>query len=60
MAGLYARRGEVQAARSRCASWRAFSLSSVGICTVEEVNRATDTPRWFQPLHAQRPRSRAA
>lgn len=48
MAGLYARRGEVQAARAAAQAGVPFSLSSVGICTVEEVNRATDTPCWFQ------------
>jgi L-lactate dehydrogenase (cytochrome) len=47
MAGMYGRRGEVQAARA-AASWGVpFCLSTMGICGVEEVAR-TGVPPWFQ------------
>ena len=47
MAGMYGRRGEVQAARAAAAAGLPFCLSSVGICSVEEVAR-TGVPPWFQ------------
>jgi L-lactate dehydrogenase (cytochrome) len=47
MAGMYARRGEVQAARAAAAAGIAFCLSTVGICGVEEVAGAAAAP-WFQ------------
>jgi L-lactate dehydrogenase (cytochrome) len=47
MAGMYARRGEVQAARAASQAGIPFSLSTVGICSVEEVARAV-APPWFQ------------
>ena len=47
MAGMYARRGEVQAARAASEAGIPFSLSTVGICSVEEVARSA-TPPWFQ------------
>ncbi|RAK50698.1 L-lactate dehydrogenase [Phenylobacterium deserti] len=47
MAGMYARRGEVQAARAAAAAGVPFCLSTVGVCTVEEVTRAAPAP-WFQ------------
>jgi L-lactate dehydrogenase (cytochrome) len=47
MAGMYARRGEVQAARAAAAAGVPFSLSTVGICSVEEVARNASPP-WFQ------------
>ncbi|MCJ8168444.1 L-lactate dehydrogenase [Atopomonas sediminilitoris] len=48
MAGLYARRGEAQAARAAAALKVPFSLSTVGICSVAEVHAASQTPCWFQ------------
>lgn len=51
MAGLYARRGEVQAAKAAETLGIPFTLSTVGICTAAEVNQALtpDTPPcWFQ------------
>jgi L-lactate dehydrogenase (cytochrome) len=48
MAGMMARRGEVQGARAAAATGIPFSLSTVGICPVEEVNAASSTPCWFQ------------
>jgi len=47
MAGMYARRGEVQAARAAAQAGIPFSLSTVGICSVEEV-ASNAAPPWFQ------------
>lgn len=47
MAGMYAARGEVQASRAATAAGIPFCLSTVGVCSVEEV-AATGTPPWFQ------------
>ena len=46
-AGMYARRGEVQAARAARAAGVPFCLSTVGICSVDEVKQAVSPP-WFQ------------
>ncbi|MBI4990438.1 MAG: L-lactate dehydrogenase [Rhodocyclales bacterium] len=48
LAGLYARRGEVQAARAARTAGVPFCLSTVSICSVEEVSAATTAPFWFQ------------
>ena len=48
MAGLYARRGEVQAARAADAAGLPFCLSTVSICSIEEVSAAIGKPLWFQ------------
>lgn len=48
MAGLYARRGEVQAARAAEAAGLPFCLSTVSICAIEEVRPALQKPFWFQ------------
>lgn len=47
LAGMYARRGEVQAARAASAAGVPFCLSTVGICSVEEVARDARPP-WYQ------------
>jgi L-lactate dehydrogenase (cytochrome) len=47
MAGMYARRGETQAARAAAGAGLPFCLSTVSVCSVEEV-AATGTPPWFQ------------
>jgi L-lactate dehydrogenase (cytochrome) len=47
IAGMYARRGEAAAARAAKAAGVPFSLSTVGICSVEEVAAAA-APPWFQ------------
>ena len=47
MAGMYARRGEVQASRAATAAGVPFCLSTVGVCSVEEVSRDA-APPWFQ------------
>jgi len=46
--GMMARRAEVQAARAAEAAGIAFSLSTVSICSIEEVRAATSRPFWFQ------------
>ena len=48
LAGLYARRGEVQAARAAQAAGVPFCLSTVSICSIEEVSAANTAPFWFQ------------
>lgn len=48
LAGLYARRGEVQAARAAKAAGVPFCLSTVSICSIEEVSAAGTAPFWFQ------------
>jgi L-lactate dehydrogenase (cytochrome) len=47
MAGMYARRGEAQVARAAALAGVPYCLSSVGICSVEEV-AATGVPPWYQ------------
>lgn len=46
-AGMYARRGEAQAARAARAAGIPFCLSTMGICSIEEVTAAAGAP-WFQ------------
>ncbi|ODT58420.1 MAG: alpha-hydroxy-acid oxidizing enzyme [Phenylobacterium sp. SCN 69-14] len=48
MAGMYARRGEAQAARAAAGAGIPFCLSTVGVCSVDEVTAAAGTPPWFQ------------
>ncbi len=48
MAGMFARRGEVQAARAAKQAGVPFTTSTVGICSLEEIQQATATPFWFQ------------
>jgi L-lactate dehydrogenase (cytochrome) len=48
LAGMNARRGEVQAARAAQAAGIPFVESTVSICSIEEVASATSTPPWFQ------------
>ena len=47
-AGMMARRAEVLAARAAENAGIPFTLSTVGICPIEEVRRATSKPFWFQ------------
>ena len=47
LAGMFARRGEVQAARAAAAAGVPLCLSTVAICSVEEVAREASPP-WFQ------------
>ncbi len=48
LAGLNARRGEVQAARAAQTAGVPFCLSTVSTCTIDEVRRGTQVPFWFQ------------
>jgi len=48
MAGMYARRAEVLAARAAEKTGVPFTLSTLGICPPEEVKQATTRPFWFQ------------
>lgn len=48
MGGMTARRGEVQAKRAADKAGIPFCLSTVGICTLEEVGAVSDRPAWFQ------------
>jgi L-lactate dehydrogenase (cytochrome) len=47
-AGMMARRAEAQAARAAEKAGVPYTLSTVGICPIEEVRRATTKPFWFQ------------
>jgi L-lactate dehydrogenase (cytochrome) len=48
LAGLTARRGEVQAARAAEAAGVPFCLSTVSACPLAEVTRGVTKPFWFQ------------
>ncbi len=48
MAGMYARRGEIQAAKAAKAAGVPFCLSTVSVCDLGEVTTAVGTPPWFQ------------
>jgi L-lactate dehydrogenase (cytochrome) len=48
MAGMMARRGEVQGAHGAKAVGVPFTVSTVGICPVEEVQAEVNVPPWFQ------------
>jgi len=48
LAGMNARRGEVQAARAAEAAGIPFTLSTVSACSIAEVRRGVERPFWFQ------------
>lgn len=48
LTGMYARRGEVQAARAAAAARVPFTLSTVSVCAIQEVQAASSAPIWFQ------------
>jgi len=48
ISGMCARRGEVQAAQAACRAGIPFTLSTVSICSVEEVAQSCGAPIWFQ------------
>lgn len=48
LTGMYARRGEVQAAKAANNKGIPFTLSSVSVCPIEEVVPTIDRPMWFQ------------
>ncbi|MDT8429640.1 MAG: L-lactate dehydrogenase [Pseudomonadales bacterium] len=47
-AGMFTRRGEIQAARAAHQTGVPFCLSTVGICSVEEVTEHSPAPPWYQ------------
>jgi L-lactate dehydrogenase (cytochrome) len=48
LAGLLTQRGECQAVRAANAAGIAFTLSTMGICALDEVANAGSAPFWFQ------------
>jgi len=48
MAGLYSRRGELQAMRASDVAGIPFTLSTLGICSLEELRAQAKKPFWFQ------------
>ena len=48
LTGMYARRGEVQAARAAASKEVPFTLSTVSVCAIDEVQRQSPAPIWFQ------------
>jgi len=48
LAGMYARRGEVQAVRAAETAGVPFALSTVGVCPIGEVAEVATQPFWFQ------------
>ena len=58
LAGMFARRAEVQAARAAHRAGVQFCESTVSICSLEEVSAAVGQPIWFQ-LYVLRDRSYA-
>ena len=54
LAGILARRAEVQAARAAAAAGVPFCESTVSVCSLEEVRAATAAPFWYQ-LTSRRP-----
>ncbi|MFM2586979.1 FMN-dependent L-lactate dehydrogenase LldD [Vibrio sp. TBV020] len=48
LTGMYARRGEVQAAKAAENKGIPFTMSTVSVCPIEEVAPAIERPMWFQ------------
>ncbi|KPY30515.1 FMN-dependent L-lactate dehydrogenase LldD [Pseudomonas syringae] len=48
LSGMYARRGEVQAAKAAANKRIPFCLSTVSVCSIEEVASQSDQAIWFQ------------
>src|SRR5476649_2747148 len=48
LTGMYARRGEVQAAKAAANKGIPFTLSTVSVCSLEEVAAQSAQPIWFQ------------
>jgi L-lactate dehydrogenase (cytochrome) len=55
LSGMFARRGETQAARAAAAKGIPFCLSTVSVCALDEVAAASGAPLWFQ-LYVMRDR----
>ncbi len=48
LCGMFARRGEVQAAKAALDKGIQFTLSTVSVCPIEEVRGQVEKPFWFQ------------
>jgi len=48
LTGMYAKRGEVQAAKAATVAGVPFTLSTVSVCSLEEVSHQVAQPIWFQ------------
>lgn len=48
LTGMYAQRGEVQAAQAAGLAGIPYTLSTVSVCSIEEVSKAVSEPIWFQ------------
>lgn len=48
LTGMYARRGEVQAAQAADKKGISFTMSTVSVCPIEEVAPTLKRPMWFQ------------
>jgi len=48
LSGVFARRGEVQALKAANKAKLPFCLSTVGICSIEELQTVATDPFWFQ------------
>ncbi|MBM3625265.1 MAG: L-lactate dehydrogenase, partial [Alphaproteobacteria bacterium] len=48
LSGMFARRGEVQAARAAATKGVPYVLSTLSICSLEEVAAGCPSPIWFQ------------
>lgn len=48
LTGMYARRGEVQAAKAAAEYGIPFTMSTVSVCPIEEVVPELSRPMWFQ------------
>ncbi|MEZ8733211.1 FMN-dependent L-lactate dehydrogenase LldD [Vibrio splendidus] len=48
LTGMYARRGEVQAAKAADNKGIPFTMSTVSVCPIEEVSPKIERPMWFQ------------
>ncbi len=48
LTGMYARRGEVQAAKAAATKGIPFCLSTVSVCSIEEVSSQSSQSIWFQ------------
>ncbi|WP_122054666.1 FMN-dependent L-lactate dehydrogenase LldD [Vibrio sp. Evd11] len=48
LTGMYARRGEVQAAKAADNKGIPFTMSTVSVCPIEEVAPMIERPMWFQ------------
>lgn len=48
LCGMFARRGEVQAAKAALDKGIQFTLSTVSVCPIEEVRGEVEKPFWFQ------------